>query len=154
MGGRREGAAVTHICMPLRTAPVTRVPADPLDCPLCRRALLEAFRAPVDPERPYYDDPAPCAYCPETVEAVRMGSHVRTYHPHASPAWPPQGDPAEGPHITRTYLLTPPGAESGWIITCSCGWRKKGSVTGDLEDARWTAEAHAYRHRTDPGGDR
>ena len=39
---------MTHICMPLRTAPVTRVPADPLDCPLCRRVFLEAFRAPAE----------------------------------------------------------------------------------------------------------
>lgn len=154
MGGRRKGAAViSHACLQRGSAGTVRE-GDELDCPLCRRALLEAFRAPVDPERPYYDDPAPCAYCPETVEAARMGSHVRTYHPNRYPAWPLKGDPAEGPHITRTYLLTPPGAESGWIITCSCGWRKKGSVTGDLEDARWTAEAHAYRHRTDPGGDR
>lgn len=43
---------MNHICYPLRTEPVTTVPADPLDCPLCRNVLLEAFRPPAETPDP------------------------------------------------------------------------------------------------------
>lgn len=65
---------MSHICYPLRTAAVTTVPADPLDCPLCWNVLLEAFRPPAE-------DP------PATGPVVHRTDVKVLVPPGATPSW-------------------------------------------------------------------
>lgn len=69
---------------------------------------------------------------------------------------PAEAVPAHGPwaHQTGVKVLVLPGAAPSWLVTCSCGYRKYGAAEGEADDVRMAAEAWAYRHRTDPGGDR
>lgn len=140
---------ISHSCL-LRGSVGTIRGGDEFDCPLCRRALLEAFRAPADPEEAY-PGPARCAWCPLSFPARLMGAHVRWDHPHRYPSWVLSRHPAVA-HATRSDALPLSDGRTGWSSACSCGWEKRGSVAGDQEDAVRTAEAHAYRHRTDPEG--
>lgn len=67
---------------------------------------------------------------------------------------PAEDPPVTGPvhHRTDVKVLVPPGATPSWLVRCSCGYRKYGTAQGEEHAVRMTAEAWAYRHRTDPEG--
>lgn len=138
-----------HICLPLRTDPVTRVPADPLDCPLCRAVLLEAFRTSPD--------------APETPRSRVAGPFTRPALPEAGdgclePELCTPDDPCpvcERGHIMRARVQEAPSAPGRgfWDASCTCGWRKAGRWGGgtclDRQAAQDTALYWVRHHRNE-----
>lgn len=129
------------------------------DCPACRVALLEAFRAPAD---------IPVQDGRRAVEARHPsggGPHpgwARTTdlgHPqeHANPAIPPDGwldqDPDIAVHTTKHGITESTVAEGGtWWALCSCGWKANGTYAHEESRpaAARLAQIKAVKHRENP----